>query len=85
MDMNEYTLEVITRARLHEMRMAAEREGLARSSRSSAWSLRLALGRALVRLGHRLLQRPGLPPEEAGGRGSVGPTDIALGGAARRA
>ena len=54
MHVNEYTLEVLARDRLEEMRAEAERLNRVRAARSGSRSLRASLGRALVRLGHRL-------------------------------
>jgi|SoiMetStandDraft_2_1073263.scaffolds.fasta_scaffold271955_2 hypothetical protein len=47
MDMNEYALEVLTRARLSELRATRDRVAASRP-------LRVSLGGALVRLGRRL-------------------------------
>jgi hypothetical protein len=60
MDMNEYTLQMLARDRLAEMRAAGERSSRIAGVRPRARPLRVALGHALIRMGHRL----------QGGRGS---------------
>ena len=54
MDMNEYALETLARERLAELRALAERAARARGGAPASRPLRAALGRALIRLGHRL-------------------------------
>jgi hypothetical protein len=54
MDMNAYTLQVLARDRLVELRAAGERSSRVRALRRSPRPLRAAVGQALVRVGHRL-------------------------------
>jgi hypothetical protein len=54
MDMNEYALETLARDRLAELRAIGERTTRARAGALASRPLRAALGRALIRLGHRL-------------------------------
>ncbi|HEU4369533.1 MAG TPA: hypothetical protein VFV05_15030 [Methylomirabilota bacterium] len=54
MDMNEYTLDVVVRDRLAEMRADGERTRRIRIARPASRPLRVALGHALIRLGRRL-------------------------------
>jgi hypothetical protein len=62
MDVNHYAVEILARDRLAELRHAAARHTLVRSSRPRA-AIRVAVGRALIRLGTRTLGR-GLSPAE---------------------
>ena len=52
MDMNGYALELIAHERLNDLRVAAATHALRAGRRTS---LRVVVGHALVRLGHRLL------------------------------
>jgi hypothetical protein len=52
--MNEYVLETLARDRLSEMRAWGERSNLVRAARQAPRPLRVALGHALIRMGHRL-------------------------------
>ena len=52
MDMNGYALEVMAHQRLNDLRVAAAMHTLRAGRRTS---LRVVVGRALVRLGERLL------------------------------
>ncbi len=54
MDMNEYTLQVVVRDRLAELRADGERTKRIRVARAASRPLRVAVGDALVRLGRRL-------------------------------
>ena len=54
MDMNEYVFEVVVRDRQAELLRAAERSYRVRDGHRVAHPLRVALGRALVRIGRRL-------------------------------
>ena len=54
MDMNEYTLYILARDRLAELREAGERSSHIRVVRPSPRPLRVLLGQALVRVGRRL-------------------------------
>jgi len=54
MDMNEYALEILARDRLAELRAAAELANRVRAARPVSRPLRVVLGQALIRLGHRL-------------------------------
>ncbi len=54
MNMNDYTLEVIARARLAELRAEAARSIQFRAARPTPSPLRVALGHALIHLGRRL-------------------------------
>jgi len=55
MDGNVYTVELLAQSYLAELRASAERHHLARAAAQPRAPLRLALGRALVRMGQRLL------------------------------
>jgi len=52
MDMNGYALEAMAHERLNDLRVAAAMHALGAARRTS---LRVVVGRALVRLGERLL------------------------------
>jgi hypothetical protein len=52
--MHEYLTDVLARDRLAELRALAARESLYRELRPPRRPLRVALGAALVRIGHRL-------------------------------
>jgi hypothetical protein len=54
MDMNEYMLEVVARDRLAELREVAQRSHWPPTARPVAHPVRVALGRALIRIGRRL-------------------------------
>lgn len=54
MDLNEYVLEVVTRDRLAELREVAQLSHRARVAGSVSDPVRVALGRALIRIGRRL-------------------------------
>src|SRR5206468_1037734 len=54
MDMNEYALEILARDRLAELRAAAELANRVRAARPVSRPLRVVLGQALIRMGHRL-------------------------------
>jgi hypothetical protein len=62
MDMNHYAVEILARDRLAERRQAAARHTQVRAARPRA-VIRVAVGRALIRLGTRTLGR-GLAPAE---------------------
>jgi hypothetical protein len=55
MNMNDYTFEVIVRDRLAEMRAEAARWDQVEAARPAPRPLRDTVGRALVRMGTRLL------------------------------
>jgi hypothetical protein len=55
MDLNVYAAEVFARQFLADRRAQAERHELLQSVRAPRRPLRLTLGRAFIRLGHRLL------------------------------
>ena len=54
MDLNEYMLEVLARDRLAELREVAQRSHWPLAARPVSHPLRVALGRALIRIGRRL-------------------------------
>jgi len=54
MDVNNYTLEVLVRDRLDEMRAAAARSARIRAARLESRPLRMALSRALDQVRQRL-------------------------------
>jgi predicted Zn-dependent protease len=54
MDMNEYALEILAQNRLAELRAAAELASRVRAARPVSRPLRVVLGQALIRMGHRL-------------------------------
>ena len=54
MDMNDYVFEIVARERLAELRKAAEDSSWARTGGLGPSRLRVALGRALIRIGRRL-------------------------------
>jgi hypothetical protein len=62
MELNHYAVEVLARDQLAERRQAAARHTLARAARPRA-VIRVAVGRALIRLGTRTLGR-GLAPAD---------------------
>ena len=55
MDVNAYTANLLAQSYLAELRASAQRHHLARAAARPRRPLRLALGHALVRIGHRLL------------------------------
>ncbi|HEU5196758.1 MAG TPA: hypothetical protein VFW70_18605 [Methylomirabilota bacterium] len=61
----EYTLEVLVRERLGEMRAEAARWSSIRAARPAPRPMRAALGRALIRLGHRMQGSRRYPAPEA--------------------
>jgi hypothetical protein len=61
-DLNHYAVEILARDRLAERRQAAARHTLVRAARPRA-VIRVAVGRALIRLGTRTLGR-GLAPTD---------------------
>ena len=54
MDMNEYCVQMMAQQRLDDLRAAANARALRATARPST-PVRIRLGRALVRLGNRLL------------------------------
>lgn len=54
MDLNEYLIEIFVRDRLADMRAKGEQSHRIQALRPEARPLRLALGHALIRMGHRL-------------------------------
>jgi hypothetical protein len=58
MDMNEYALQMLAGERLAELRALGQRATRARGAAGAARPVRAALGRMLIRLGHRLRHRP---------------------------
>ena len=54
MDLNEYVLEVVARDRLAELREVAQRPHRIPAVRPVSHPARVALGRALIRIGRRL-------------------------------
>lgn len=61
MDMNLFTLENVARQRLDELRAQGQRSSVVSATRRPFRPLRVRLGQALIRLGHRLA-----PPLGAG-------------------
>jgi hypothetical protein len=53
-DVNEYALEILARDRLAELRAAAGLANRVRAARPVSRPLRVVLGQALIRMGHRL-------------------------------
>jgi hypothetical protein len=74
MDMNEYTLQVLARDRLAEMRAAGERASRIGVMRPRSRPLRAMLGHALIRVGHRLQGGRGSSLLTLGAGGAVEPS-----------
>jgi hypothetical protein len=56
MDIDLYTLEIVPRQRLAELRAQAQRSGRVSPTRRATRSRRAGVRRALIRLGHSLAQ-----------------------------
>lgn len=69
MELNEYFAEWLIRERLAEARACAARSALLDSALPRRRPLRVALGRALIRVGHWIL---GQVPEHAGDAPELG-------------